>query len=56
MQEGMAKENIRALRGGFGQFNGEDVIVRKILWPPRSPVIFICGENSEVLCVSQGST
>jgi hypothetical protein len=28
-----AKETIRALRGAFGEFNGEDRIISKCLWP-----------------------
>jgi hypothetical protein len=32
-----AKESIRALRGAFGEINGEDRISSKGLWPPRSP-------------------
>jgi hypothetical protein len=50
-----AKATIRALRGVFGEINGEDRITSKGR-PPRSqdpnPVIFICGENSKVLCMS----
>jgi hypothetical protein len=30
-----ATETIRALRGMLGEFNGEDRIIRKGLWPPR---------------------
>jgi hypothetical protein len=37
MQDGAtphtAKEIIRALRGEFGEFNGEDTIVSKGMWP-----------------------
>jgi hypothetical protein len=45
-----AKETIRALRGVLGESNGEDRIISKGMWHPRSldlnPVIFICVENS----------
>jgi hypothetical protein len=46
MQEGAtphtAKETIRELRGAFGEINGEDMIIRKGLWPPRSPDLNPC--------------
>jgi hypothetical protein len=46
MQDGAtphtAKETIRALRGGFGEFNGEERIIIKGLWPPRSPDLNPC--------------
>jgi hypothetical protein len=32
-----AKETIQALRSVFGEFNGEDRIISKGLWSPRSP-------------------
>jgi hypothetical protein len=49
-----AKETTRVLRCVFGEFNGQDRIISKVLWPPRAPdpVIFICGKNSKVLCIS----
>jgi hypothetical protein len=31
------KETVWALWGVFGKFNGEDRIISKGLWPPRSP-------------------
>jgi hypothetical protein len=41
MQDGViphtANETIQALRGVFGEINGEDKIISKGLWPPRSP-------------------
>jgi hypothetical protein len=57
MQDGMtphtAKESIRALRGVFRELNGENTIISRGLWFPRSPdlnpLIFICGESSKVL-------
>ncbi|PNF15704.1 hypothetical protein B7P43_G12455 [Cryptotermes secundus] len=46
MQDGAtphtAKETIRALRGVFGELNGDDRIVSKGLWPPRSPDLNPC--------------
>jgi hypothetical protein len=37
-----AKETIRALRGLFGEINGEDRIISKGLWLPRSPDLNHC--------------
>jgi hypothetical protein len=37
-----AKETSRALRGMFGEFNGEDNIVSKELWSPRRPDLNHC--------------
>jgi hypothetical protein len=46
MQDGAtphtAKEAIRALRGVFGERNGEDRIINKGLWPPKSPALNPC--------------
>jgi hypothetical protein len=46
MQDGAtphtAKETILALRGVFGELNGEDRIITKGLWPPRSPDLNPC--------------
>jgi hypothetical protein len=46
MQDGAtphtAKETIRALSGVFGEINGEDTIISKGLWPPRSPGLNPC--------------
>jgi hypothetical protein len=50
-----AKETIRTLCGVFGEFNGEDRIISKGLWPPRStglnPCDFSVGKNSKMLCM-----
>jgi hypothetical protein len=37
-----AKETIQALRGVLGEFNGEERIISKGLWPPRSPDLNPC--------------
>jgi hypothetical protein len=37
-----AQETIRALRGVFGEINGEDRIISKGLCPPRSPDLNPC--------------
>jgi hypothetical protein len=46
MQDGVtphtAKEIIQALCGVFGELNGEDRIISKGLWPPRSPDLNPC--------------
>jgi hypothetical protein len=61
MQGGMtphtAKETIRALPSEFGKTNGEDRIISKGLWPPRSPDLNPCdfylwGKLKSVVCAS----
>jgi hypothetical protein len=46
MQDGgtphTAKETIWALRGVFREVNGEERIISKGLWPPRSPDLNTC--------------
>jgi hypothetical protein len=37
-----AKETVRALRGVFGEFNGEGGLISKGLSPPRSPDVNPC--------------
>jgi hypothetical protein len=46
MQDGAAqhtaKEIVRALSGVFGELNGDDIIISKGLWPPRSSDLNPC--------------
>jgi hypothetical protein len=55
-----AKETIQALRGVFGELNGEDIIISKGLWPSRSPDLNPCDfyllGQLEKCCVCQQST
>jgi hypothetical protein len=59
MQDGVtpqaAKETIQALRGMFGEFNGEDRIISRGLWPPRSPNVNP-HKKTQNCCVWQQST
>jgi hypothetical protein len=54
-----AKETISALRGVSGEFNGEDRIISKGLWPTRSPskpLWFLFVWKTQKCCVCQQST